>query len=207
MECQNSFSMGVAADAQVISADGSYSGPGIKLDLSALRGYVGGFDIGGKFLVECVDEFGSVAWVDEAKNSVMNAAINSILSNRYCNGTQYPSWYILLVDNNGFFQFALTDTMALHPGWSELSSSNFSDLSRVQWNPGTPSAGSVTNPTSSDYHMVAVCSVYGLGLTTSNVVGGTAGLLEATAPFLSGPQPCKQGDTLRISYITSAGTN
>jgi len=197
-----------AADAQVVSADGSYSAPGILLDLSALAGRpVGAFSIGGHFGVECVDEFGAVVWVDQAKNSVMNAAILSILSDRYCNGTQYANWYIMLVDNSGFTSLALSDTMASHPGWSELSSSNFSDTVRVQWSPGAPSSGSVTNPTSSDYHMVAVCTVYGLGLTTSNVVGGTAGLLEATAPFLSGPQPCKAGDTLRITYITSAATN
>ncbi len=208
MDCMNSFSMGDAADATVLSADGSYSVPGIQLDLSAMANH-SAFTIGGGFHVECVDEFGSVVWATEAKNSITNAGILSILSDRYCAGTQYSQWYLMLVANSGFTAFALADTMTSHPGWSELSSSNYSDTTRVQWIPGTPSAGSVTNPTSSDYHMIpgSPVVVYGVALVTSNNPGGTSGLLEATAAFVSGPQSCKNGDVLRITYITGAATN
>ena len=208
MDCMNSFVVGASADAMIVSADGSYSAQGIEVDMSALAN-MSSFNIGGHFLVDCVDEFGSVIWSSPAKNSITNAAILSILSDRYCAGTQYTSWYIMLVDNNGFTAFSTSDTMSSHPGWSELSSANYSNTTRVQWIPGSPSAGSVTNPSSSNYNMIpsGTVVVYGLALVTNNTAGGTSGLLEATAAFLSGPQSCKNGDVLRITYITGAATN
>lgn len=206
MDCMNSFQMDGAADATVESADGSYSMPGIQLDLSNM---IPSFLIGGMFNVECVDEFGQVQWVALAKNSITNTAINSILAQRYAAGTAYSTWYLLLVDNAGFSAFSLADTMTSHAGWSEVSSANVSDTTRVQWVPGSPSSGSITNPSSSDYHMIpsSPITVYGVGLVSNNTLGGTSGLLEATAAFLSGPQSCKNGDVLRITYITGAATN
>lgn len=202
------FAMHDAAGA-VVSRDGvDLVPPGVHLDLSGLDPC--NFSAGGYFVVECVDENGNIRWEDTAENGVTDAGIAHILNVVFLAQTQVPNWYIGVVDNAGFTQFASGDTMSSHAGWSEIASASYSNANRVAWGPGAPSGGAITNAATANYNMTPAGSsnpaltVKGLFLVSDNTKGGTTGVLMSTAAFTQGTQGCNNGDTLRISYVMAA---
>lgn len=163
------------------------------------------FRIGGVFLVECFNSEGELVWSDIAKNAVTNLALNNVLDVYLANASQTATWYLGLVDNTGFSAFAAGDTISSHAGWTE--STAYSNANRVTWSPGSASAQSITNGTSSDFTINATATIKGVFLVSQNTKGGTTGTLFATAAFSGGNQTVNSGDTLKVTYTVSATTS
>ncbi len=193
------FGLGDLAEAQVLRADGSYEAPGIQLDLSCLKPNLA---VGGFFTVECFDRAGNRRWVQDLKNGVTDAALNSVLDVYLRNQTQIASWYIGLVDNASFTAFASGDTMASHAGWIEAT--NYSESNRPAWSPGAAASGSLTNTSSVDFSITSTKTIRGVFLVSNNTKSGSTGTLFATAAFSGGNQTVNNGDTLKVTYTVSA---
>lgn len=134
-------------------------------------------------------------------NMVPTAAINDILNVYFNAGTVKLSWFLGLVNNAGFTGFAAGDTMASHAGWAEATA--FSG-SRPQWVPGSPSGGSITNPSAATFTMTGSVTLQGAFLVSDATVSGTAGILWATGSFGS-TQVLTNGQTFSLNY-TCPGT-
>lgn len=202
MKCDSEiFGIGDSAVALVERADGTIDLPGIKLDFSGVdRALLG---CGGVFHARCLGPDGTVRWADDAKNMVVNLALNDLLNVVLRNTTQTAAWYIGLVDATSFTGFNPTDTAATHSGWIE--NVGFSNSTRVTWSPTVASSQAVTNTTTADFNMTSTASIKGLFLSSSNVLSpGTAGALFSTALFSGGTQGVNNGDTLKITYTVSA---
>jgi hypothetical protein len=204
MEYDNGIGLGMTdiAKANVLRADGSYDELGISLDLSGMT--PSGFRAGGTFHFECVRPDGSTRWVDDAKNAIPNAALDSALNVYLGTSTQITTWYCGLVDNAGFTTFASTDTSASHAGWAENSA--YSASTRPTWTPGASSSQSVSNASPMSFVMTATGTMRGAFLVSTNDKSGTDGLLFATAAFTGGNQAFNSGDTLRVTYTVNAQT-
>lgn len=204
MDQISQFAVGDRADAFVSRGGVDQVPSGIKLDLSGLDAAKLG--VGGHFIVECYDKNGNLSWEDTAENGVTDVGIANLLNEYFRAATQITAWYIGLVDNSGFVAFASSDTMASHSGWSEVSSGNYSQSTRVQWSPGAASGGAVVNSTTADHSMTngSSLTVKGLFLNSENTKGGTSGTLFSTAAFTGGNQAVNNGDTLKVTYTVSA---
>jgi len=147
------------------------------------------------FNIELLDKNGKTVFQEEIHNAVTNAAMDSLLNTYFGASAKSSNWYIGLINGSGYTSAALTDTLASHAGWTELTS--YSEGSRQAWTPTTSTAQSVTGSTVSTFTMNASASVQGLFVT--NVASGTSGLLWSTALF-SSPASVINGETFRVTY-------
>lgn len=165
-----------------------------------------GFSLGGTFYAECYDKDGNLRWKDTAKNILPTINLNDVLNVYFNASSQTTVWYMMMVDNAGFSAFSATDTAASHSGWSE--NTNTSLASRPAWTPGAASAGSMSNPSATQFNMnpSTTCTLKGFALISNNTLGGTSGMLSAEAA-LGTPQLCNNGDTLKVTYAINATTS
>jgi hypothetical protein len=193
----------VADVAGIERADGSYEGPGIRLDLSGLTPSM--LAVGGTFHVECFDRHGRRRWVDSAKNAVTSAGLDSLLSIYFNNGTPIAIFYVGLVDNAGFTSFNAADTLASHGGWAENTSYTGT---RQAWGNGASSGQSVTNATPLSFAMTpsigSPATIRGLLLASHTSSNSSSFLLFSTAAFSQGNQVVNNGDTLKVTYTVAA---
>lgn len=190
------------AGAGILRSDGSESG-GVGRGVAGRGPSLG---VGGFFTVECIDKDGNTRWVEDLKNGVVNSALDDVLNVYLANtSAATPTWYIGLVDNAGYTQFATTDTIASHAGWAE--NQQYSQANRLAWGPGGSNGQSVTNATSVNFSMTATATIRGLFLVSDSTKGGTAGKLFSTAAFSGGNQVVNNGDTLKVTYTVSASSS
>jgi hypothetical protein len=213
MGAGNAFAVGAWAEGYVDGVDGIIRLPGVVLDLSNSAPKPN-FTVGGYWVVECIDSDGNLVWETTAENGVTNAGINHLLNTEWAGGTQITSWYLGLIDGTTTPTLSPSDTMASHSGWSEHNSSDTSDANRILWGPTTSTALSLVNGTSCDYHMIpsSPVTIWGLflvggGTAANKGSSGSGDTLSATAPFSTGPQSCKNGDTLRSTYTMGGASN
>lgn len=135
----------------------------------------------GRWLVQCHNADGSLAWEEEVPNMVVSDALNDLLNVYFASGTQKTSWFLGLIDNAGYSAIASGDTMASHSGWSE--SVAYTAGTRPAWTPGAAAGGSIINPTPAVVTMNATTSIRGAFITSNNTKGGTTGTLFATGLF------------------------
>lgn len=116
-------------------------------------------------------------------------------------GTHVASgnWYIGLIDGSGFSSEAMSDTMASHAGWTELTS--YSQSARPSVSSGTRTGvGSATvKTTTATFTATAALSIRGIFLTDNSTKGGTSGLLWSTAVYGSN-QSVADGEQFQIKY-------
>lgn len=194
----------VASVAGIERADGSYEAPGIFLDLSGLPA-PGKLAVGGTFHVECLDSFGRRRWVDDAKNAVTSAGLDSLLTIYFNVGTPIAVFYVGLVDNSGFTAFSASDTLASHTGWAENTSYTGT---RQAWGNGASSGQSVTNASPLSFAMTPTvgspATIRGLFLASHTSSNSSSYLLFSTAAFSQGNQVVNNGDTLKVTYTVAA---
>lgn len=135
-------------------------------------------------------------------NTVTTLGKNAMLDTFFGARAKDTGFYLGLVDNAGWSAFAVADTMVSHAGWAEFT--GYSEATRPQWTVGAASAGVITNPTGIVFTLTAVGSLKGLFVSTSNVKGGTAGLLWCGSPF-GGAQATQIADIVRLTYSYNAG--
>lgn len=129
-------------------------------------------------------------------NDIMLAQIDDLEKVYFKNGTPASAWNIGLI---GGTTVAITtaDSMSSHTGWSE--DENYSESTRQAWSPNDPASQIIENSTSVVFTLNANTTIRGMFLTSSNVKGGTSGLLWSAAE-LDTPEIASNGQTIRAFY-------
>ncbi len=173
-------------------------GPNVAPHLGMIPVISAGITLWGLYSVEHVLRNGEV--VDLlAKNDVTTPGLNHILDTQFGGGSQVVTWYIGLIDADGFTALADGDTLASHVGWTE-----FTDYSgsRKEWTDGAASGGVKTNAVTVDFVMTGAGTITGLFL--ASVSSGTGGILWSTALLSGDDEPVVATDTLKVTYTINA---
>lgn len=172
----------------------------------------------GRFHVQHVRN-GEVIAEYDFPNGIVNEGKNRLLGVMFNSATQLTAWYLGLIDAvNGFISLAAGDTYddinQAGNGWDEFTSytdpGNGSDATtRPQWTPGSPSAQSITNPSTVNFDITGAGTVHGIFVCAgagSQAKGdhSPTGVLWATAPFSGGNVAVTNGDQLKVTYTVSA---
>lgn len=152
----------------------------------------------GLYRVVCRRPDGSVRWVAEGQNLVVNEGLDHILDCVIAAGTQITAWYVGLC--NADPSPAAGDTMDSHIGWTE--NTNYDENYRQTYIPGSVSGQSVDNSASEAAFTMNVDgdTVGGMFLTSNNGKGGTTGTLYSVVAFTGGNKAVDSGDTLKVTY-------
>ena len=154
----------------------------------------------GFFLVEHRNKAGKLIGIYRVPNGIVDVGMNHILETQFHGGTPVTTWYIGLVDDNGWTGFAAGDTMGSHSGWSE--STVYSAGTRPQWTMGAASGRIITNASTVDFAINGTAVLKGIFITSDSAKSGGSGTLWATAEF-SSTVSVQSGDTLKITYTVS----
>jgi len=154
----------------------------------------------GKFFLEHFNKADELLGRYEIPNGIVDVGMNYLLETGFHGGTAVTTWYIGLIDNDGFSALAAADTMASHAGWSE--SSAYSNANRPTWSVGAAATRAVTNSSTVDFNINATATIKGIFITSNNTKGGTTGTLWSTAAFASNVG-VSSGDVLKVTYTVS----
>ena len=151
--------------------------------------------------LDCRYPDGSPKWVEEYDNAVMIQGINDLID-KYFKGAAYTAaWFVGLIAESS--TIATTDTAALHPGWSEVTT--YGQTARPALVLSGVAGQSVNNSASkASFTMTSDKIVSGSFLATSDVKGGTGGILYAAAQFSTGAKTLLNGEILNASVVISA---
>lgn len=161
---------------------------------------------GGVFQIECRDKDGNLKWTAESHNLVVDVGLQD-MNTQYFKGVSYTAaWYIGLYGAGASNTPAGTDTMALHPGWTEITP--YSNATRPAATFGTASTADpsvITNSASpAQYNINATATVGGAFLVSNSTKGGSTGILFSAADFQApGDRNVASGDTLNVTYTFS----
>lgn len=146
-----------------------------------------------KYLIVCYGSDGAEKWREEIENTVVTEGKNDII-NKYFKGSSYTAaWYMGL---KGSGTIAASDTLASHPGWSEVTPYSGNRPS-ITW--GTTSGGSNT-ASGVVFNINATATVAGAFLCT--VASGTSGTLYSASDF-SSSRNVASGDVLTVTPTVS----
>jgi hypothetical protein len=138
------------------------------------------------------------------ENLIVNQGLNQILSTFFNNGTQYATWYLGLFQGN--YAPVSSDTAANWPT-NATECSNYTLGSRPVWTPVAPASQSITNSASpASYTFNANVTIYGAALASSNVIGGTTGVLVSETAFQA-PKPVETSDQLLLTWSFSGASS
>lgn len=175
------------------------------VDASIIRGAgsVESLGLTGRYTVQCYDADGNLKWDDEIKNLVTTVGKNDLLD-KYLSGSSYSAaFYFGLIDNSGFLQIVVGDTMSSHAGWSEYT--NYSAATRPA--PTFASASGGSKSTSGAVSFTASGAggtVTGAFLVTNSTKGGSTGVLVSAGQFTGGNKTVIAGDIVNVTYSLSA---
>ena len=161
---------------------------------------------GGVFTVSCYDKDGNLKWEEKTPNLVVNEGLD-YMNTQFFTGSSYTAaWYLGLYGSGASNNPAASDTMASHPGWTEVTA--YSQSTRPACTFGTPTTANPSVATNSaspaTFSINGTTTVGGAFLTTNNTKGGTTGTLFSAADFQSpGDRSVVSGDTLTVTYTFS----
>ena len=145
--------------------------------------------------VECWRE-GRLLWSDSFWNLVTTVGKNILLDQTFYSGTVTPTWYISLVNNASFTQYAAADTMSSHAGW--LEATGYSNATRVAYTMIAAVSGSTSNDASRAlFNINATATIRGAFLVNQSTKGGTTGTLYGEGDFAAA-RSVVSGDVLSI---------
>lgn len=159
----------------------------------------------GRFTLTCTDSQGNLKWSAEEHNLVVNTGLQS-LCNTGLGGQTVAAWYVGLYGAGASNTPAATDTLALHPGWTEITP--YAGTRKL----AVFGAASAANPAAisntafpAAFYVNATATVGGAFLCS--VASGTAGTLFSAADFSSpGDRVVVSGDILNVVYtLNQAG--
>jgi hypothetical protein len=171
--------------------------------LEKALGSEGKASAGGVYTIECRDKDGNLKWTAKTPNLVVNVGLQD-MNTQYFKGVSYTAaWYIGLYGAASSNNPAAGDTMALHPGWTEITP--YSNASRPTATFGTASTSdpsTISNSASpAQYTINATAVVGGAFLVNNNTKGGSSGTLFSASDFQSpGDRTVASGDTLNVTY-------
>jgi hypothetical protein len=153
----------------------------------------------GHFTTRCFDPQGNLKWTRKAQNTVLDAALDSILNVYLHAATQITTWYVGLIDDTPTIDHA--DVMTDHSGWTE--NTKYAG-NRKEFVEAAASAATITNVASpAAFVMNDTTTVSGAFLC--GAATGTSCLLFCAALFDEGDAVVGSGDTINVVYeITGA---
>jgi len=187
-------------------------------DASILRGSQSSEKVGlkGQYQTKCFDKDGNLKWEDKIDNVITDAGANQLLDSAFGSGS-VAGPFLGLISSVGYTSAPVVgNTMGSHSGWSEAGNgSNFPNWST----PASNARGSMTfasasaraKALSSPISFVIATNggtikgcftVFGSGAVSTN--NSTAGVLYSAGLFSGGDKSVGVGDTLMVSYSTSA---
>jgi hypothetical protein len=161
---------------------------------------------GGVYTVECRDKDGNLKWSSKTPNLVVNVGLQDMNSKYFVGSTYTATWYIGLYGAAASNNPAASDTIALHPGWTEITP--YSNATRPACTFGSATLANpsvITNSASTaQFNINATATVGGAFLVSNNVKGGATGILFSASDFQSpGDRAVASGDTLNVTYTFS----
>lgn len=158
----------------------------------------------GRFTIACFDKDGKLKWEDDNHNLVVNVGVQYMCGAALTSTTQVTTWYIGLYGASSANTPAASDTMALHPGWTEVVAYSNSSRPICAFVPATAANPSVASSATSAavFNINATTTVGGAFLVSNSTKGGTTGTLFSAAAF-SGDRAVVSGDMLTVTYTFS----
>lgn len=151
-----------------------------------------------EFEYEIANADGSVAECGHLRNHFTNDGFNYFMGVNFTGALQRGPWYFGIINNSGYTGVAAGDTITSHAGWTEFIT--VSEATRRQWAPAAPDAdGVVKNILYVEYKPTAALSAKGFFIVDENTLGGSTGLLLATA-IRPSPMVVAVGQTLKLIY-------
>lgn len=148
-----------------------------------------------KYLIEVVKD-GRVIDSEVVDNIVPTEGLNHILNTVLKGGVQVPQWYLGVYEGN--YTPVAGDTAAGFAA-AATESSSYSGTTRPAYTPGAVAGGAVSNSTSvTEFTFNAQKTIYGGFMVSSNVRGGTAGVLLSAVKFASA-KAMEPGAILRVT--------
>jgi len=146
-----------------------------------------------------------LAWRRIQHNLVPLVGLNQVLSVYFKAVAASATQYIGLIAGASAPTFVTGDTMASHPGWTEIASGHITQTVRQTWTPGTVSAGSVDNSAAPvGYTANASDTLQGGFMVDNNTLGGTAGVLFSEAAFTAGAQAIVTSQPITVVVTITA---
>lgn len=160
----------------------------------------------GKYVVECFDKDGSLKWVAETPNLVVNVGLQYMAGSALTSTSQITTWYLGLYGSGSTNSPAAGDTMSSHIGWTEVTAYSESTRPTATFAAATNANPSVVTNTASKavFTINGTTTVGGAFLTSNNTKGGTTGTLFSAADFQApGDRSVVSGDILNVTYTFS----
>ena len=179
--------------------------------------------IQGHYYVKCYDKDGNLKWEDIAPNLV-NAVGKQALFDYYFGatgtggGTAAGANYLGLVGSaSATANYVASDTMSSHTGWIEVGLANApaytGNRQSPSWSAATSGGTTPTNVTTKTataltFSMTSGGTVFGCfinsGATASATKDTTTGILYSAGNFTGGSKVVSSGDSLAVTYTTTA---
>ena len=160
----------------------------------------------GKYTLECRDAGGSLKWVAETDNLVVNVGLQYMAGVALTSTAQITSWYLGLYGAGASNSPAAGDTMSSHAGWTEVTAYSESTRPAATFAAATNANPSVVTNSASKatFTMNGTTTVGGAFLTSGSAKSGTTGTLFSAADFQSpGDRSVVSGDILTLTYTFS----
>ena len=157
--------------------------------------------IRGHYKVTCRNADGSVKWVDEFSNIIVNTGLDHVLDVTLDAGSQITTWYVGL---KGSGTPVAGDTSASHAGWSEVTA--YSQATRQTWTGGSVTNQSINNsgaPASFTINSDSTV-IHGAFLISNSTKGGSTGTLFSAGNFASS-KSLDNGEILEITVTFTTG--
>jgi hypothetical protein len=159
---------------------------------------------GGVFIAKCYDSAGNLKWESKTPNLVVNQGLQDMNAKYFLGSGYTATWYIGLYGAAASNTPAASDTAALHPGWTELTSYSQSTRPVVTFSTPSTADPSVVTSSGSTFNMNATVIVGGAFLITDNTKGGTSGVLFSASDFQApGDRSVVSGDAVVVTYSFS----
>lgn len=147
--------------------------------------------------VVCTSPDGTVKWIDEGENLVVDEGINYIL------GTA-------VLDSASLYIGLTTSTPSPAANWTmtnaqSIEAAGYDEANRISWGQDPVAAKAVTNSTPATFTMDGTdTTIGGAFVTTSNTKDGTSGVLIALKAFTNGNKIVADNDKLDVTYTITA---
>ena len=158
---------------------------------------------GGVFTVQCFGADGTLKWESVKHNLVVNVGLKDMNDKYFTGATYTAAWYLGLYGASATNNPAASDTMASHPGWTEVTAYSQATRPAAVFTAATTADPSVITTASSPavFSINGAATVGGAFLTSDNTKGGSSGVLFSAADFQApGDRAVVSGDTINVTY-------
>lgn len=149
----------------------------------------------------CRKPDGKIRWSVSVRNGVTYQGLNHLFDRGF-RGSSLRTWYTGLIAAGGFSAVAVTDTGALHGGWTEWLGVSGGNRQALAWNPAV--GGLCSSVGSVAMVMSSTGFIRGCFMQSTLAVGNMTDILYATA-VLDEDYDVVVADTIYLNYSALMG--